>query len=106
MRMSAAHSMLHPHAQGIQQEAHTELNDGKWSIAKPEDVNLRLILQLKDDAEAKVKNGRLHYDETTCSKCRLRNGSVNMRLKRGKSNSPLPLGMDSLWRRMWYSSAP
>jgi hypothetical protein len=47
-----------------------ELKDGKWVVAKPEGKDFWLIVQLKDDAKAKAKNGRLHYDETVCSACK------------------------------------
>jgi hypothetical protein len=47
-----------------------ELKDGKWTIAKPDGGDFWLILQLKDNAKAKAKNGRLHYDASICSKCK------------------------------------
>ena len=46
------------------------MKDGKWTLAKPEGGDFWLILQYKDDAKSKAKNGRLHYDETICSKCK------------------------------------
>jgi hypothetical protein len=47
-----------------------ELKGGKWTVAKPDGSDFWLILQLKDNAAAKAKNGRLHYDESICSKCK------------------------------------
>ncbi len=46
-----------------------ELKDGKWTVAKPDGEDFWLIIQLKETAEAKAKNGRLRYNASTCSAC-------------------------------------
>ena len=46
------------------------LKDGKWTVAKPAGKEFWLIVQLKENATAKAKNGRLRYDESLCPKCK------------------------------------
>ncbi|MBS0657221.1 MAG: hypothetical protein JSR82_03115 [Verrucomicrobia bacterium] len=47
-----------------------KLVDGKWTVAKPDGKEFWLILTLKDDASAKGRTGRLHYDEAVCGDCK------------------------------------
>ncbi|MBS0658578.1 MAG: hypothetical protein JSR82_10090 [Verrucomicrobia bacterium] len=47
-----------------------KLVDGKWTVAKPDGKEFWLILTLKDDAAAKGRTGRLHYDEAVCGDCK------------------------------------
>jgi hypothetical protein len=46
-----------------------ELKDGQWVVTKPEGDSFWLIIQLKENAEAKAKNGRLHYNASHCAPC-------------------------------------
>ena len=47
-----------------------ELKDGQWVVAKPEGNDFWLIIQFKENAQAKAKNGRLHFDASICSACK------------------------------------
>ena len=46
-----------------------ELKEGKWIVAKPEGNDFWLIIQYKENAQAKPRNGRLHFDAANCSAC-------------------------------------